>query len=661
MDISETSRVSRGSTGTAQDSEIESTQSVDSLTCSAGTALHPFIDWDPVSAKAALRHSLALDRDDALVRTVVTAIASGALPEDFIEVLEPYAECALLQLSPQAAHCWALPARLVSLVTRIERVGNDGKTRSVEAPSLVSSFGVMQFLSTAKHLSLHKSSENDTKSCTDDKVSRMIERAYSSPQASLTLDDVCCLNVDITPAEIAPNALATTCATAINAVRDTLAALPSIVAAYDTRVAIMISRLCAAIERHNNSIPTATTQNANGDGIIDMTLSSSAQPTQQQQAPTLTTVFAWALTVGAPLTVAACCRHGNLMRMACQAPAAFVLGPGVYKHVDPYVVPYVSAPRSGSAASGGTNDGTLSGRQAVALAVIALFTAFVPALTSSTEAFYELLIVSGGMSPKPWPPLSLLDALCVTANSEAVDALLAAHRRAPAEQLTTRVIICARTAYYALLTGAAASLSVTHRAQDVIATVRVLLAALRPCEIDCTICKGTRAYSSEAQTGGNAKDNTGARVLQLQRLLPSAYGQLGLGSRALILGHAAAGFFTVMADPQRHRAWLWALRQGVNACFVQWCDVAVSDPAETNELVPDRNEARCGVGERNSDQRDKLELELVFIKCATNWPACLRETCLFGGSAAAGLSIVALKRGLGALQAFVDANADDDQ
>jgi len=76
----------------------------------------------------------------------------------------------------------------------------------------------------------------------------------------------------------------------------------------------------------------------------------------------------------------------------------------------------------------------------------------------------------------------------VTANAAAVEVVLAAYRRATERQATPPAVFCARMAYYALLTGAVASLSVAHSAHDILATARLLLATLRPCADSCNRC-----------------------------------------------------------------------------------------------------------------------------------------------------------------------------
>ena len=119
----------------------------------------------------------------------------------------------------------------------------------------------------------------------------------------------------------------------------------------------------------------------------------------------------------------------------------------------------------------------------------------------------------------------------------------------------------------------------------------------------------------------------------------------------------------MMTDPQRHRAWLWTLRQGVRAGFVQWRDVtddksagerAAGKSADAQHLTDER------AAELEQNRADERSLELVFVQAATNWPSCFDRPDLDNGVADMGLSATALRRGLAALRAFVS-ECDDDE
>ena len=338
----------------------------------------------------------------------MTAISSGALEEDFAEVLEPYAERALTFLNPETAHCWALPARFMCVVTRLGlgharvKVGendtentasnNRGKTANifcVENPAMVSTFGIMQFLSTAKLLSLHKSTTNASSG------------GNTSTSTEPVIDDISGLNVDISPAEITPDVLAATYAAAVEPVRDTLAALPSIIAAYDARVARLITRLCGAIEGFNNSIMKNNNDSGSMENRVPLQFSSTHGLHQRQKpclksVPPLSTSFEWGLSVGAPLTIAACSRHGLLTNLVHRVPVAFIMGHGTHKPLDPYTVPYLLPPRSGTC---GADNSTAAGRRAVARALETLLVAATKLEPVRKKHLFRILTTDGSLLP----------------------------------------------------------------------------------------------------------------------------------------------------------------------------------------------------------------------------------------------------------------------
>ena len=595
-----------------------------------------FDEWHPVPVREVLRRAF-LPKE--LVQSLVEGVATGAIDESFGALLDPYAETALHEVLRVAiAYNWMAPARALLLLERLGAPLTASAPPPVHPALLIPRFRSL-LLSVAQLLA------------------HCPVPSAPSPAAVAAAGEFADPAADVDLAFETPTSgvnFTTAYAEALAGLRETVAATPGALAAFDGRVARLVTRLANAIKVKDaaaaaTALLVSTRVSAPQLMVRPPAPASARQPFAPFQGA-LAAAVQWALH-GAPETGAACSAllsEGGAGLSINAALAPLWLSAGPLLHRDD--VPMGAALHRRVDRTRGDPPLALcaAGRDLRARAVQRTLAALWPA--------HRRALIDVSLAP------GLFQSACATGDSALIASVVAAVRalepQRPLAALSPTALpsaalpsaaLCAHRGYCALLAGTASPFA-PLTAEDVTAALDQLLMLFPASEIATHSCRGCSALQPHEHVA-----RTPLIPLEHLELVTTTrgcdvYEHLFPGAPTLMCDWAfvfaqwapAEGFFLRLSAP-RQRAWLAVLQRGARAGLL-------SAPALRDALASSRNATSENSirGLRVNDGANVLELsrlkwshtpdaverdnpvegetvEEFVLRVATNWPACVQS------------------------------------